>query len=184
MQLPALARSLSCRAPLVRCGPDFVLRGRASLSSEVERRCQPVAEKQGGLGAQLSVMSLHPLPSVVPALANVQDTPGELYPERLVRSNVRGSIVSIIKVTQATFSGLLAMRALTIFRYGLSCALVAAFSSAAPGGVGAALRVKNWGRRLRECLGGPGQAPLEGELGRLLEELKQHDADASATENQ
>jgi hypothetical protein len=62
---------------------------------------QPVAEKQGGLGAQLSIMSLHPLPSVVPALADVQDTPGELYPERLVRSNVRGSIVSIIKVTQA-----------------------------------------------------------------------------------
>ena len=44
--------------------------------------------------------------------------------------------------------------------------------------------MKNWGRRLRECLGGPGQAPLEGELGRLLEELKQHDADASATGNQ
>ena len=116
MQLPALARSLSCRALLVRCGP--VLRRRASLP--------PVAEKQGGLGAQLSIMSLHPLPSVVPALADVQDTPGELYPERLVRSNVLGSIVSIIKVTRATFSGILAMRALTIFRYGLSCALVAA----------------------------------------------------------
>jgi hypothetical protein len=86
-----------------------------------------VAEKQGGLGAQLSIMSLRPMPTVVPALADVQDTPGKRYPERFVRSNVRGSIVSIIKVTQATFSGLLAMRALIIFWYGLSCALVAVF---------------------------------------------------------
>ena len=79
MQLPALARSLSCRALLVRAGQTF--------SSDAERRCQPVAEKQGGLGAQLSIMSLHPLPSGGP-------------------SN---------------------RRALTIFRDGLSCALVAAF---------------------------------------------------------
>jgi len=118
MQLLALARF-----PVALCLFD----AGQTLSSDAERRCQPVAEKQGGLGAQLSVMSLHPLPIVVPALADVQDTPGELYPERLIRSNVRGSIVSIIKVTQATFSGLLAMRALTIFRHGLSCALAAAF---------------------------------------------------------
>jgi hypothetical protein len=44
--------------------------------------------------------------------------------------------------------------------------------------------VKNWGRRLREWLGEPGEAPVEGELGRLLQELKQHEADASATQNQ
>jgi hypothetical protein len=65
----------------------------------------------------------------------VQDTPGELYPERLVIEGARLHRC-IIKVTQATVSGLVAMRALTIFRYGLSCALVAAFCSTAPSGVG------------------------------------------------
>jgi hypothetical protein len=96
MQLPALVHSLSCRALLVDAGQ--------TLSSDAERRCQQVAEKQGGLAAQISVMSLHPLPSVVPALADVQDTPGELYPERLVIERARLHR-SIIKVTQATVSG-------------------------------------------------------------------------------
>jgi hypothetical protein len=38
--------------------------------------------------------------------------------------------------------------------------------------------LKQWGERLRESLGEPSQAPLEGEIGRLLSELKQREARA------
>ena len=125
MQLPALARF-----PVALCLFD------AGQSSDAERRRQPVAEKQGGLGAQLSIMSLHPLPSVVPAPPTCRTRRASCIQNASSDRNARGSIVSIIKVTQATVSRLLAMRALTIFRYGLSCALVAAFCSTAPSGVG------------------------------------------------
>jgi hypothetical protein len=67
----------------------------AGQSSDAERRCQPVAEKQGGLGAQLPVMSLHALPSVVPAFADVRlhnHWPAGASPPRGYRTNAFGRL--------------------------------------------------------------------------------------------
>jgi hypothetical protein len=86
MQLLALARF-----PVALCLFD----AGQTLSSDAERRCQPVAEKQGGLGAQLPVMSLHALPSVVPAFADVRlhnHWPAGASPPRGYRTNAFGRL--------------------------------------------------------------------------------------------